>query len=396
MPSPGALPFLPAKWVSELSQPPRVRASTNGSSPGLRVPLDLGKILVTGLSIGERDNGFTQYAGRCRGEGFAVQEALALTEYVWERAEQSVKDHYPLARALEKVHRGYRLWQPNNAKTDDAANQHGWEPADLQAILDGNAQIPAPTLLRRSDGICLLYPGKLHTFHGEAESGKSWAALLAVKQEIETGHCAVYVDFEDCAQTLLTRLGHLGLDPALTVEYLTYITPTDPLGDRASTWLHAFLTERQPALVVLDGVTEAMHLHGLDPLANVDFAEFRRVLLRPLLRAGAAVVQIDHVTKDANTRGRYAIGSQHKLAAIDGAAFSFSIAKPFAPDADGLITLKVAKDRHGEVCRHAPGGSDIAKLRMSADGRLTLEPPSDNGGKQVPPNLVHGAGIEGP
>ena len=70
--------------------------------------------------------------------------------------------------------------------------------------------------------------------------------------------------------------------------------------------------------MVIDGVTEAMTMHGLELKDNADVAKFVELLPRPLARMGAAVVLVDHVAKDTGGRGRFAIGAPHKLAGIDG------------------------------------------------------------------------------
>lgn len=49
-----------------------------------------------------------------------------------------------------------------------------WAPVDLAAYLDGTYTPETPTMMPRSDGVCLLYPGRTHSFHGESESGNPW------------------------------------------------------------------------------------------------------------------------------------------------------------------------------------------------------------------------------
>src|SRR5665811_288715 len=51
-----------------------------------------------------------------------------------------------------------------------------WLPVDLSTYLDGSHKPVVPTLLARTDGVCLLYPGLIHSLHGESESGKSLVA----------------------------------------------------------------------------------------------------------------------------------------------------------------------------------------------------------------------------
>jgi hypothetical protein len=81
---------------------------------------------------------------------------------------------------------------------------------------------------------------------------------------------------------------------------------------------------------------------------------------------GPAVALIDHVTKAAEGRGRYAIGAQHKLAGIDGAAYLVELVKPFGHGKRGLARVTVAKDRGGRVRQHAEGDR-IAELHLRSE-----------------------------
>jgi hypothetical protein len=111
-------------------------------------------------------------------------------------------------------------------------------------------------------------------------------------------------------------------------------------------------------LSVLDGITQALSNQGLNSNDGDQIASFMKMLPRVLARKyGAAVLMVDHVTKSADDRGRYAIGSQMKLAALDGAQFSAEVKKPFGRGKEGHVRIKVAKDRPGHVRPHATGGA---------------------------------------
>jgi hypothetical protein len=60
-------------------------------------------------------------------------------------------------------------------------------------------------------------------------------------------------------------------------------------------------------------------------------------------------VLIDHITKNAETRGRFAIGGQAKLATIDGAAYLVEPLEALSPGRIGTLTMRVTKDRPGFV-----------------------------------------------
>lgn len=254
----------------------------------------------------------------------------------------------------------------------------GWEPEDIATLLAGDLTIPPPVHFARTDGTCLLYAGKIHAFNGEPESGKSWAAQYAVVQAITAGQDVTYLDFEDSPQSVLGRLLALGASPVDITTHFTYIQPDRPLSDEAKTLLREHFRTHRPLLAVIDGVTEAMSTLGLEPLDNADTAHFFRVLPRPLAKLGAAVVLVDHVVKDSEDRGRWAIGAQHKMAALTGAAFTIDIVKPFGRNMSGFAKMTVTKDRPGYIREHARG-SLVAELHIisAEDGSVTakLKPP---------------------
>jgi len=70
-------------------------------------------------------------------------------------------------------------------------------------------------------------------------------------------------------------------------------------------------------LAVIDGVTDSMGLFGLFGKDADDVARWHRTLPKAVAsKTGAAVVCVDHVAKDSQTRGRFALGSQHKMAGL--------------------------------------------------------------------------------
>ena len=61
-----------------------------------------------------------------------------------------------------------------------------WEPINLDGYFDGLFTLQEATLLRRTDGAGLLYLGKVHSFYGESESGKSWLAQIACAEVLKS------------------------------------------------------------------------------------------------------------------------------------------------------------------------------------------------------------------
>jgi AAA domain len=289
----------------------------------------------------------------------------------------------------------------NGDETSDEREPTTWLPVDLTDALAG-IDTPAPQLWTRTDGVPLLYRGRVHWFHGETESCKSWAAQQAAAQVLDADGRVLYIDFEDDAPAVVARLLAMSVAADSIAKRFAYLHPDEPLmdqrgrttgggldflrvinGDLAGPW----------DLAVVDGVTEAMTIEGLALIDNADVATWlRRVPKRLALDDNIAVVCIDHVSKGRDERGRYAIGGQHKLAGLSGAAYTFTGLRPFArargaESVTGTVSVDVAKDRPGHV-RGRAVGNRIAILSLTSypDGGVSaaLTPPSD----EPPPDLA--------
>jgi hypothetical protein len=240
-----------------------------------------------------------------------------------------------------------------------------WEPVDLGPWLRGEITQPQPTVgIHRSDGQQLIYPGREHAVLGETESGKTWFALGCVAAELALGHPVVYIHYEEGDPgSTVERLTLLGVDPALITAGLRFIAPA-----RAARieWVAALL-DPAPTLVVHDGVNEAMSLHGADIMAADGAATFRRRLVVPFLRAGAASIACDHLPKEREGRSRDAYGSVHKGNALDGARILLEPTASFGRHMRGVSYVFVTKDRPGQLRAHGrpsklPGKTFIGTL----------------------------------
>jgi hypothetical protein len=276
-------------------------------------------------------------------------------------------------------------------KTDAQPLEHStWSPVDLTDALNG-VNVPPPTILARTDGIHLLYPGRTHGFAGESESLKTWAALVAAQQKLRTKTNVLWIDFEDDARGVIARLISMMVPRDLIETHFTYLHPEEPLRNKAGAWtvggiaLDALLASRVWSLIVIDGVTEAMVTEGFDLNSNADIATWSRLLPKRCANTGAAVVMVDHVPKSTDNRGRYAIGGQHKLAGLTGAQYIFDIEKPFSRAAKepvtGIVRITVTKDRPGHVRTFTREGV-VARLHLTSypDGGVTAQlcPPDDS------------------
>lgn len=282
-----------------------------------------------------------------------------------ERRKRGLGDSQRLGMALrgEPVPDGWGEMPPSS-----------WTPVDLKPILAGEHEPEEPVYLRRTDGVGLLYKGRLHAVSAEPEAGKGWLALTATKERLDAGETVLYIDYEDTAVNIVGRLRDLGVSDEAILERFNYVRPDEPVND----WSH--VNPEDPLggdLVIVDGVTEALAVEGLDMASNQDVAAFYTRLPRPFATAGSAVLLIDHVVKDREARGRYAIGAQHKLAGVD-VAYRLDVIRPFARGKEGVVKVTVTKDRPGFVRQHSVDCERVGLFKggSTPDGRMTttLEP----------------------
>ena len=231
----------------------------------------------------------------------------------------------------------------------DTEEESSWKPVDLTPFFDGSYVKPKATLFLRSDDEGLLYPGRVHSFYGESESGKSWLAQIVVAQQLKMFRKVIYIDFESEAADLVNRLQLLQVTQAEILQNFIYIKP-DSARDHSDPYWLGILKPGSAELVIIDGVTEALTMWGGETKDNDAITRWMRLFPRAIAeQSGACVVQIDHVTKDKETRGRFAIGGQAKLATIDGAAFLIEPLEVLAPGRTGTLTVRVTKDRLGAI-----------------------------------------------
>jgi hypothetical protein len=257
-----------------------------------------------------------------------------------------------------------------------------WDEVDLVPVIEGRTTDEPPTILQRSDKkIGLLYAGKLHSLAGETESLKTWVAMRACAARMALSEHVLYLDFEDSKTTAVERLRALGIPDAIILEFFHYIRPDDALvGATVERFETGVLRAHPYTLAILDGLTEALELHGLDLRDNNDVAKFVALVPRRIQRTGPAVFSLDHTTKDPERRGRFAIGAQHKLAGLDGAAYSLEVIRAGGRGQESVSRLTVTKDRPGFVRAASLGGKIVGEVhkRENPDTgfmEITVEPP---------------------
>ena len=246
-------------------------------------------------------------------------------------------------------------------------------------MLNGTYKVQPPTYMQRTDGVALLYPGKVNGVHGESESGKSLLMHAVTAQELAAGRRVLFIDFESDQATVVTRILMLGATTQQISENLDYIRPEcNPHALTAERQAWEQLMQTRYSLAVIDGVTEAFSVYGVGSMDNDEVSAWGRSVPRQIAqRTGAAVVLIDHVTKSSENRGRFAIGAQAKMSYLTGASYSVEVIAPIGVGMAGKLAIRIGKDRPGLV---RPYGGEWRKSDRTQEVAVALIDSTDGKG----------------
>jgi hypothetical protein len=256
--------------------------------------------------------------------------------------------------------------------TDDEP-PHSWTPIDLVTAAD------TPP-----------YPGLRHVYSGEPEALKSWAALVLCAEQIALGHNVMYVDYEMGQRMTLERLLALRLTKDQIRGQFTYLEPHEAFTDtQIQTDTLTLLEQRQTTLIVVDAFAGALQSHGLNQNESADVEAFYRRVINPLRSHGAAIVLLDHLAKNTETRGKFAIGSERKVGAAD-VHLSFATITPFGRGRIGRASITVHKDRPGYLTRPKIGELELVSdpATHTATWRLEYADPADENREFRPTRLM--------
>ena len=309
----------------------------------------------------------------------------------WERKQARLKETFERdQRAASILDREQRLKEKQlyareqqdarQEAADDSGQVEGagdGEPlAAFEMPMDGSEEPPPTAMLERKDGETLFYDSKLNFLFGPPSSGKSWVALYCIHETLLRGRRAILWDHEDTVGTLTRRSKLLGEDLA---DYwrdgqFKYLRAGLDASALAMAEAMAWIAESDgPALVIIDSAESA----GC-PSDGADVAPWLVKTVLPFRDAGASVLVLDHVAKQKINRPLGPIGSQHKLARVDGAAL-FVSGVAWTDKADGHIVLSNHKDRHGML--PSPLGKAVARIIGTHEGgglNLSIVAPEKN------------------
>ena len=226
-------------------------------------------------------------------------------------------------------------WLYGENAPSGTAQDDSWCPRNLAEMED------RPPVEPTLGGLGIVYPGKRHVFSGPQESAKTLAAYVVGLHVVRTGGRVVLIDFEMGPWDAKTRLRELGATDA-ELGAFSYVEP-----DTASTPERVgALVSLEPDLVLVDAAAGAFSLEGLDDNARKDVETWANAWITPFWKAGVATIVLDHVTKNAETRGNYAIGSERKVGGAD-VHLGFTVVRAISRGDHGLYKVTTHKDRGG-------------------------------------------------
>lgn len=234
---------------------------------------------------------------------------------------------------------------------------------NVAALLDGKMpEPPARVVGTRTDGEALFYAGQVNWLFGDPESGKTFLAHACAAEAMGRGNRVAVLDLDhNGPHATLTRLVKLGapLDALRDPATFRYVEPED------MTHLVAVvraLREWEPAVAIVDSIGELLPCLGLSSNNPDDFTKAHSIVLKPLAMAGAAVIAIDHLAKNSESRTSGPTGTTAKRRAVGGVSLRAAVKEPFTPGQGGRATLTVNKDRHGAlraVCPTPDGAGEV-------------------------------------
>jgi bifunctional DNA primase/polymerase-like protein/AAA domain-containing protein/primase-like protein len=353
------LPAPPA-WIAEL-----VQGRENGSTPA--------ELSEDGtLPLGTRHAVFTSMAGTLRARGANAEEieAALLALYLHRCPERPAETK----RHVRQTAKSYGAKPPGDVllRLDAFDGAPAEVPPDETSswltFLDLLAFDGLPPPTPEISG--LFYCGHRNLVSGPSESGKTWAALAAAVDEISAGRDVLWIDTDGMGEpATLERLLTLGATREAIRDHFRYIVPSDKLTRPV---LDALLESLNGRLVVVDSFNATMGLHGLSFKEGDDVNAFWN-LFDPFCAAGWAVVVLDHVTKAAEGRGPYAIGSERKQSgAHSHLGFTVVGRENIVREGTGRSAVAVNKDRGAYFERPTAG---IFTLTINDGvGRWALKP----------------------
>ena len=284
----------------------------------------------------------------------------------------------------------------------DLAEPEGITLDDLAAVFDDEVDLtPTPAVVEREDGAMVLPSGKLNWIYGLPGSGKSFLCMMNMIEAIMKGGRCAYMDYEDNKTTFHQRAAILGFNLKEYSDSFKYIKGGVADYPVAFAEVVDFLADA-PSTDFNQVIIDAAESSGC-PSDGSPVNEWLAKVVLPWRNTGAdtGCLVADHIPKTKQDRPDGPIGSQRKMAAVDGISMLVS-GYCWTKTKNGKIILTNDKDRTGSYGRKEPVATIVGTWEGDGDSRTfthSISPPTkdasgDNTGGHII-NVINDAGDAG-
>jgi hypothetical protein len=220
----------------------------------------------------------------------------------------------------------------------------GWlVPEDLRpviaAVRSGESMTPKPTIGNTDDGRGIHYEAAIVSIVAPAGVGKGWLGLSTVRDVIQAGGHAVYLDYEETAERRVARLLQMGVRDDHVEKGLTYLRPDRKIQDPAHL---DHLIRPETKLVVIDSVNPALRVEGCEINNNDDVLRWMAIP-KHLSMKGLAVMLLDHAPKSDPDGQLGAVAKQNEA----DCRIVLKTVEPLGRGRVGRVSMTWRKDRPG-------------------------------------------------
>jgi len=254
-----------------------------------------------------------------------------------------------------------------------------WEALNLASSEFAQASEPP--------AVCgLIYAGKRHVVSGPPESAKTLLAFIVALEHSRAGFGGwAHVDFEMGAVATRGMLEDLGA----SIDEVGAVFHFEPDGPPTLDDVDS-LAREGVRLAIVDAAAGAFDVSALDDNKRADAERFAAAWIKPLWDRGITTIVLDHVTKNADTRGKFSIGSERKVGQAD-VHLGLEPITSLSRGGSGLYRITTHKDRPGHLARPRAAELELASDPVTHAITWTFKPagaPADDNETWRPTFLI--------
>jgi hypothetical protein len=254
-----------------------------------------------------------------------------------------------------------RIAREREAEAMRDAAAPGFAAVDVAAVLAEGIERERPQIGQRSDGLGIFYGAKVNCVWGPPESGKTLLCLEVIRQVLNAGGKAVYIDADANGEgALIANIISRGVSPDTVSDPSRFLLFTPRTGGELAAAVRLTIAMNAD-FVVIDNNGKALHLLGLRQNEGDDHGYVQNGVYQPIADSGAALVYIDHTTHEGGDGRSSGIGTVAKYRDFSGVSYFVKKGQQFDYARGGHAHLLVTKDR--------PGGIRDALAEAGDDGR---------------------------